>query len=76
MGGALNDTRHRVKKTVAGRHRRIVPRTGIHSPGVRVAVRPAPCSRPSHRPGTNDPRITRLASRRRADTRGYPLVIK
>ncbi|AWG32818.1 hypothetical protein B9Z07_29535 [Burkholderia cenocepacia] len=76
MGGALNDARHRIKKTVAGRHRRIVPRTGIHSPGVRVAVRPTPCSRPSHRPGTNDPRITRLASRGRAGATADPLVIK
>ncbi|RQU12235.1 hypothetical protein DF157_24920 [Burkholderia cenocepacia] len=76
MGGALNDARHRVKKTVAGRYRRIVPRGGIHSPGVHVAVRPAPCSHPSHRPGTNDPRITRLASRGRADTTACLLVIK
>ncbi|RQV02587.1 hypothetical protein DF047_27815 [Burkholderia cenocepacia] len=76
MGGALNDTRHRVKKTVAGRHRRIVSRAGIHSLGARVAARPTPCSRPPHGAGTNGPRIVRLGSRGRADTRGYPLVIK
>ncbi|RQV53040.1 hypothetical protein DF020_27440 [Burkholderia cenocepacia] len=76
MGGALNDARHRAKNTVATRHRRIVSRAGIHSPGARVVARPTPCSRPPHGAGTNGPRIMRLGSRGRVDTRGYPLVIK
>ncbi|NTZ10757.1 hypothetical protein FCJ60_34775 [Burkholderia metallica] len=76
MGGALNGARRLVSTIAAGWHRRIVPRGGIRSPGVRVAARPIPCSRPSHGPGTGDPQITRLGSRGRADTTAYPLVIK
>ncbi|OXI35176.1 hypothetical protein CFB89_10890 [Burkholderia sp. AU16741] len=76
MGRALNDARHRAAATVAGWHRRIVPRRGIHSPGARLAARPTPCSRPPHGPGAPGPRITRRSSRGRADTTGYPLVIK
>ncbi|NTZ85001.1 hypothetical protein FCJ61_18830 [Burkholderia metallica] len=76
MGGALNASRRLVSTIAAGWHRRIVSRGGIRSPGVRVAARPIPCSRPSHGCGTNSPRITRLGSHGRADTTGYPLVIK
>ncbi|CDN60668.1 hypothetical protein I35_2145 [Burkholderia cenocepacia H111] len=76
MGGALNDTRRRVPTRVAEWHRRIVSCAGIHSPDVRVAARPTPCSRPSHGPGTNGPRITRPGSHGRVDTTACPLVIK
>ncbi|RQU40882.1 hypothetical protein DF147_20375 [Burkholderia cenocepacia] len=76
MGGALKDARRRVASTVAGWHRRIVPRGRIQSPEARLAARPTPCSRPPHGPGAHGPRITQRGSRGRADTTGYSLVIK